>query len=401
MRSERWKISQRILRSLCVLAAAFACSTLMANHKGAWNMICNGGTNIGQSCSTNTDCPGATCLTTPFDFQIVAINMVHLHTGKILFWENRNAETSARVWNFWNSENKRYESDAFASGSFTNINIDRDSMFCAGQAPLADGRVLIVGGHNPERGNHIGTDNTNIFDPGRFDPAYVSGVSPAEDSGWFGADDSIFPPNMDYRRWYPSVTTLADGRLLTVSGSNRVCSGGANDGGDCVTDESSGRRLTTSGDCPLNNTGSCDLQAPTCYRGPDEGQACSIDDDCANSICVGSCNGGDDNGKSCQNNLDCELAGCDEIWQEVPEIYDPFDGPKGSWSPLPSATKSIAFYPFDFVVPNDAEKNIVAMAGAEVGAGNNESPIRTWILDVDNNQNWTAVDDSCFAIDGK
>jgi hypothetical protein len=68
------------------------------------------------------------------------------------------------------------------------------NLFCAGQAQLPDGRILVVGGYDS-----IGAANANIFDP--------------VTQTWSAV------PNMAYRRWYPTATTLPDGRMLVTSGA--------------------------------------------------------------------------------------------------------------------------------------------------------------------------------------
>jgi hypothetical protein len=69
-------------------------------------------------------------------------------------------------------------------------------LFCAGHALMADGRLMVSGGH---KADDRGLDVTNIFDP---------------------ASQSWQPglPKMAKGRWYPTVTTLADGRVVTVAG---------------------------------------------------------------------------------------------------------------------------------------------------------------------------------------
>jgi Domain of unknown function (DUF1929) len=77
----------------------------------------------------------------------------------------------------------------------------QDSLFCAGHAPLADGRVLEVGGQriSPE----LGLEYALLFDHRR---------SPA--GGWerIGADVLGGPS------WYPTVTRLPSGEMLVISG---------------------------------------------------------------------------------------------------------------------------------------------------------------------------------------
>ena len=71
-------------------------------------------------------------------------------------------------------------------------------LFCAGHTLMDDGRVMVSGGHKED---DRGLDVTNIFDPAT--ESWVPGL-----------------PKMDKGRWYPTVTTLANGRIVTVAGKD-------------------------------------------------------------------------------------------------------------------------------------------------------------------------------------
>ena len=129
------------------------------------------------------------------DWPLVAINTVLLRDGRVLMWDGDAGgdcigSQSARVWNP-------------ATGLFTAVPIPYavghdDDIFCSAQALLEDGRVLVVGGHDCD-GPELGIAMVNIFDPGTM--TWTRG------------------PDMEYRRWYPTATTLADGRVLVTAGS--------------------------------------------------------------------------------------------------------------------------------------------------------------------------------------
>ena len=68
-------------------------------------------------------------------------------------------------------------------------------LFCAGHITFRDGRMLSVGGHALD---HVGLRAGRIFNPAT--------------SQWTST------PDMAYGRWYPTLTTLPDGRILTLSG---------------------------------------------------------------------------------------------------------------------------------------------------------------------------------------
>jgi hypothetical protein len=130
------------------------------------------------------------------DWPLVAINTVMLKDGRILMWDGDGTgdvcigPTSARVWNP-------------STGEFTPVPIpyftgQEDDIFCSAQTLLADGRVLVVGGHDCD-GPGLGIAMSNLFDPATM--TWMRG------------------PDMHYRRWYPTATTLADGRVIVLGGS--------------------------------------------------------------------------------------------------------------------------------------------------------------------------------------
>jgi galactose oxidase len=97
--------------------------------------------------------------------------------------------------------------DPGAEGSITAEDLNApmrsegDSLFCAGHAPLADGRILEVGGQRIA--GELGLEYALLFDHRR-----------APDAGWEPiAADIIGGPS-----WYPTVTRLPDGQMLVISG---------------------------------------------------------------------------------------------------------------------------------------------------------------------------------------
>jgi hypothetical protein len=122
----------------------------------------------------------------PVSWPLVAVHMSVLPTGNVLAFDGFDAAVnSERVWNP-------------ATGAFTPVPYGRN-LFCAGHLTLADGRTFIVGGH--EQAN-VGLADTTLFD--------------AAAQAWSRA------PDMAVTRWYPTATTLPDGRVLVFSGDNIV-----------------------------------------------------------------------------------------------------------------------------------------------------------------------------------
>jgi hypothetical protein len=126
-----------------------------------------------------------------FDSQILAVHAALLHTGEVLFFAGSGADRAdheahrfrTRVWHY-------------PRARFTAPRTPID-LFCAGQSFLAGGRLLAAGGtsqYGPFRG---------IRDVLAFNP---------ETRKWGRVRRMLRP------RWYPTLVTLGDGRVISVSG---------------------------------------------------------------------------------------------------------------------------------------------------------------------------------------
>lgn len=121
----------------------------------------------------------------PVDIGVVGLNSILLRTGKVLLYGGViTSGSAARLLDP-------------VTGVVTAVPNNFTDLFCSGHIGLADGRTLVVGGHDPLNGI-LGEDDVNLFDPGT--------------QQWSSL------PKMGYRRWYPTATTLADGRVLVTSG---------------------------------------------------------------------------------------------------------------------------------------------------------------------------------------
>ena len=123
------------------------------------------------------------------DWDIVPLHLSLLPTGKLIAWGKYEAGTTSmgnpRLW------------DPAAGPPSSAISIPTpDMLFCSGHALMADGRLMVSGGHFAD---DRGLKATNIFDP--VSQTWTTGL-----------------PKMAQGRWYPTVTTLADGRMVTVAG---------------------------------------------------------------------------------------------------------------------------------------------------------------------------------------
>ena len=126
-----------------------------------------------------------------FDSQILAVHAALLHTGDVLLFAGSGADADdheagrfrTRVWHY---PGRRF------SAPRTPIDL-----FCAGQAWLAGGRLLAAGGTR-KYGPFRGIRDALAFDPGT--------------RRWVRMRRMLKP------RWYPTLVTLGDGRVLSVSG---------------------------------------------------------------------------------------------------------------------------------------------------------------------------------------
>ncbi|MBI3859103.1 MAG: DUF1929 domain-containing protein [Thaumarchaeota archaeon] len=135
-----------------------------------------------------------------FQFQHLPIHVALLRTGKILaFGGTGNDEKAAAP----------HPAELFDPKSGEVRTIDQKleaDLFCAGHSFLADGRLLVAGGTNKYDGGlfgypfppFTGTEQSYLFDPAT--------------ELWTRAED------MANGRWYPTLVTLGDGRVLTTAG---------------------------------------------------------------------------------------------------------------------------------------------------------------------------------------
>jgi hypothetical protein len=114
----------------------------------------------------------------------LAIHANLLPNGWVMSWGRTDGGRQPVLW------------DAAAS-SFTSVSEPVD-LFCSGHALLPDGRLLVAGGHSGI--DDQGLRSTQIFN--------------------FATRTWTAGPAMRNGRWYPTVTALANGEMLTVSGGD-------------------------------------------------------------------------------------------------------------------------------------------------------------------------------------
>lgn len=129
--------------------------------------------------------PGQGQWSTLQSWPLVAIQSVLMHTGNFLVWDGWSDPQPTDVYNP-------------TAGTFDTTTAPA-SIFCAGLVQMADGRVMTVGGYGGSALN-LGITDTAVFDPAT--------------STWSKL------ANMHEPRWYPTVTELADGRYVAISGNS-------------------------------------------------------------------------------------------------------------------------------------------------------------------------------------
>lgn len=115
-----------------------------------------------------------------FSWPGIALHLAVLPTGKIISWGHR---TSPLVWDP-------------VSGNFTSVPSPA-LLFCAGQAFLPDGRLLVTGGHINMA---LGIPDATLFNP--TTQTWAKGAP------------------MSAGRWYPTSTTMPNGEVFTVAGTD-------------------------------------------------------------------------------------------------------------------------------------------------------------------------------------
>ena len=123
--------------------------------------------------------------------QILAVHAALMHTGDVLFFAGSGADPEDHEAKGFRTRVWHYPSRRFSS---PRTPID---LFCAGQTFLAGGRLLAAGG-TLRYGPFRGIRDALVFDPER--------------GRWIRVRRMLRP------RWYPTLTTLGDGRVLSVSG---------------------------------------------------------------------------------------------------------------------------------------------------------------------------------------
>lgn len=114
----------------------------------------------------------------PFQWPMVAVHLLHHTSGDILSWAYDGP--SAHLWDP-------------GTGIFTPVSNNNTNIFCSCHAAMKEGLYMVAGG--------AFVNSAQVFDNLSIDPGI-----------WLTKQD------MNFTRFYPTCTTLGDGRILTVSG---------------------------------------------------------------------------------------------------------------------------------------------------------------------------------------
>jgi len=142
------------------------------------------------------------------------VNPIHaalLYTGKVLIVSGSGNDAN-NAFPINTTPNYRAAMWDPQSGKITTQSVDWD-MFCNGMSVMPDGRVLINGGTAAYGALAVvggapdvpftGLPNSSILDPA------PESFSPA---------DGLNRGSTAHGRWYPTLTELGDGRIMTTSG---------------------------------------------------------------------------------------------------------------------------------------------------------------------------------------
>ena len=151
----------------------------------------------------------------PFDSEVLAVHAALLHTGNVMFFAGSgNVKKRQESPDFGSLDKKIYTSVVW-NPTITPTNGDENffhpvaikgdngkvfDLFCGGDSFLADGRLLSAGGTLAYPGHVSGRADAVLYD--------------AITQKWARAN------HMAHGRWYPTLVTLGDGRVIAVSGLN-------------------------------------------------------------------------------------------------------------------------------------------------------------------------------------
>lgn len=135
---------------------------------------------------------------------LMVIHAVLLYTGRVLLFcghvESSYYAPKSYVFNPDNPSAPLVPKD-FPSGM---------DLFCCHYVQIPDGRILVVGGSDPDFVHHrsVGAKNICIFEPN----------DTVEGGEWKAVKSGFFDAELKQGRWYPTAVLTGDGRVLVFSG---------------------------------------------------------------------------------------------------------------------------------------------------------------------------------------
>ena len=150
---------------------------------------------------------------------ILAVHAALLRTGKIVYFggdqHDSGLNTSGDV-----DHTRLFDCTTYAIAAVTGLPGNSD-LFCAGHAQLGDGRILAAGGTRKwggggvhPSGHFIGLRDAYLFDPAD-EQWHATGKLVTQRPTEVAADKDIEKTG---GKWYPTLVTLPDGRVLALSG---------------------------------------------------------------------------------------------------------------------------------------------------------------------------------------
>lgn len=156
----------------------------------------------------------------PYFSQVLPVHAALLRTGKVMFFAASGNNVFRRLSSDFGAEAKQIYTSVvwdFEANSFDHPSTFRRpdnsvvDFFCCGHCALPDGRIVVAGGSD------------------KYDKIVVNGqMQNAPGHGFTGTRDTIvFDPitetwsagrPMQHGRWYPTLVTLSDGRVIAASG---------------------------------------------------------------------------------------------------------------------------------------------------------------------------------------
>jgi hypothetical protein len=145
----------------------------------------------------------------PNNSEVLAVHAAMLHTGKILYFAGDEHDREQHMDNDL-AHTRLFDCQTLQVEPAPSPTSD---VFCAGHAMLADGRLLVAGGTEsfPHEMETIHMGFTGLRDSWIFRPGSKT---------WVRATDMRPEPGKTSGggRWYPTLVTLPDGRIVAVGG---------------------------------------------------------------------------------------------------------------------------------------------------------------------------------------